>query len=511
MAEYPLLDTERFHRCLEIQRRVGSEKNLQKLAQVVMSEVTALLGADRSTLYLFDLDTMELRANFAEGITGKALVLPLRMGIVGTSILRRELMNMTNAYASPYFNGEVDAALGYHTDSLLVTPMIDAQGRVLGAVELLNKASGRFTEEDEQRLQQMAARVTRWIEQGQVYPAGVEAEVAALRNAVHCDRGTVFVIEERTCRLVAMHADGDGRPISLSMKLGIAGQAAVTGESIKIDEARLDPRFDNSVDQRTGYRTQSMLCVPLKGGDNQPLGVVQAINKHGGLFGDDDLVLLQAVASIVSIAVENAMLFAEQERQFLSTLDALSACSDARDALTAGRSASVTEYALMIARELGFAEEELDQLRVAAMLHDCGMIGVDDAVLHKPATLDQAEYLHVKRHVAVAGNILKRIRFSRKFAKVRWIVAAHHEYLDGSGYPRGISGGEIPFMAKILTVADVFEALTSDRYYRKKMSRANALEVLDAGADVRFDAGAVAALHRCLERSSTTTASSRVR
>jgi HD-GYP domain-containing protein (c-di-GMP phosphodiesterase class II) len=502
MSDAIVSDDERFRHCLEIQRRVSSERKLDRLAQVVMSEVTALLGADRSTLYLFDWDTMELRANFAEGIEGRSLVVPLRMGIVGTAILRREIANVSNAYASPYFNPEVDSILGYHTESLLVAPLLGKDGRVLGGLELLNKTAGHFSADDEALTVQTAGRLARWIEAGDAYPAGVEAEVIALRNTVGCDRGTVFVLEEGSGRLAAIHADGgDGRSISLNMKLGIAGLSAVSGRSMRIAEAWEDSRFDRSVDQRTGYRTRSMLCVPLKNAAGESVGVVQAINKHAGLFSEDDLATLEAVAGIVAIAIENAMLFADQERQFHSMLDALAATIDAKDGMTAGHSTTVALYAVVIGRQMGFNNEELDLLRVAAVLHDYGKIGISDSVLKKEGTLDVEEFSHMKSHASLTRDILARIHFTRRYRNVPLIAASHHERLDGNGYPTGLSSREIPFMAKIVTVADVFEALTADRHYRKKMSVEAALAILDEGIGTRFDGNVVAALRRYLDES----------
>jgi GAF domain-containing protein len=491
-------DDQRFRHCLEIQRRVSSEHNLGRLAQVVMSEVTALLGADRSTLFLFDWDTMELRANFAEGVSGQALVVPLRMGIVGMAILRREIANVSNAYASPFFNPEVDSMLGYRTESLLVAPVLGSDGHGLGGLELLNKSSGRFTVADEALAAQAAARLAPWLEE---CGAGAEmaAEMAALRKAVGCDRGTVFALDEGSGQLAAIHADGvDGHPISLNMKLGIAGLTAVAGRSVRIPDAWEDQRFDRSVDQRTGYRTRSMLCVPLKSAAGESVGVVQAINKHGGEFSADDLATLEAVAGIVAIAIENAMLFADQERQFHSMLAALAASIDAKDKLTAGHSNNVALHAVAIGSALGFNSEELDLLRVAAILHDYGKIGISDSVLKKEGLLDAGEFAHMKLHASLSEDILTRIHFTRKYRNVPLIAASHHERLDGGGYPHGLTEREIPFMAKILTVADVFEALTADRHYRKRMTTDEALEILDAGAGTRFDGHVIAALRRAL-------------
>ena len=499
MTDALVSDDKRFRHCLEIQRRVSSERQLGRLAQVVMGEVTGLLDADRSTLFLFDRETMELRASFAEGVEGGALVVPLRMGIVGMAILRREVANVANAYASPYFNPEVDSALDYRTESLLVAPLVGSDGRILGALELLNKAAGRFSAEDEAMTAQTAARLARRVEDADVDPAGVAAEVIALRRAVGCDRGSVFVLDEGSGRLVTIHADGgDGRSISLNMKLGIAGLTAVSGRSISIPEAWEDPRFDRSVDQRTGYRTRSMLCVPLKNATGEPVGVVQAINKNAGLFSEDDLATLEAVAGIVAIAIENALLFADQERQFHSMLEVMAASIDAKDEMTAGHSTNVALHAVAIGGALGFSSEELDLLRVAAVLHDYGKIGVSDRVLKKGGLLDDGELAQMKLHASLTENILERIHFTRKYRNVPLIAGSHHERLDGSGYPRGLTEREIPFMTKILTVADVFEALTADRHYRKKMSTGEALAILDGGAGTRFDSHVIAALRRCL-------------
>jgi HD-GYP domain-containing protein (c-di-GMP phosphodiesterase class II) len=502
MITEPVLSSlTRLDHFLEIQRRVSGERNIDRLAELVMGEVTALLGVERSSLFLFDWDTMELRARVAEGVTGRALVVPLRMGIVGTAILRREVANVTNAYASPYFNPEIDSVLGYRTDSLLVVPLLASDGRVLGGIEMLNKPSGFFSEDDEQLARETAQRLARWVERGDYYPAAIEAEAISLRNTLGCDRGSVFMIEDRTSRLVSLHADGDsGRSISLNMKLGIAGLCAVTGNGLRITEAWEDPRFDRSVDQRTGFRTRSLLAVPLKTVSGEAIGVVEAINKRDGEFTEADQQVLEAVAGIVSVAIENAMLLADQERQFQSMLDALAASIDARDPLTAGHSHQVADYAVAIGAELGYEHADLDVLRVAATLCDYGMIGIDDGIYKKEGRLTADEFGSVKGHVALTDNILERIHFTRKYRKVPIIAAAHHERIDGKGYPRGLRGNAIPFMAKILSVADVFEALISERHHRGSRSRDEALAILDAGVGTRFDAGVVAALHAHLDK-----------
>jgi GAF domain-containing protein len=494
---------DRYRRCLDLQRRIGHVRDPELLAQLAMSEVSGLLDADRSTLFLFDWDTMELRANFAAGISGRPLVVPLRMGIVGTAILRRELANVTNAYAHPYFNPEIDSALGYKTDSLLVVPIVATDGRILGGLELLNKASGRFTSDDERLAISSAANLSRWLEQDRAYPAGIEAEIVALRNNVGCDRGTLFTLDTATSRLVAAYADGgDGRPLSLNIKLGIAGMVAVTGQSVCLNDVSADPRFNRSVDHRTGYQTRTMLCVPLvsRSSDtgSETVGVLQVINKHVGAFDVEDQTLLEALAASLAITVENARLFAEQRRQFLSMVEAMAASVDAHGATTVGHCGRTVERALAVGRALGLSADDLELLRVATALHDHGMIGVDDAVVNKAGPLDATEQLHVRRHTGLTEEILNRIYLSRHFRPLPLIAAAHHEAMDGSGYPRGLRGHEIPFLARIIAAVDTYEALIADRPYRPALTNEAAWQLIVDESGRRFDPVVVAALKEVL-------------
>lgn len=491
----------RFERLLEIQRRLGGERDLNVLPKLVMREVADLLGADRSTLFLLDWHTMELRARFAEGMGVDALVVPLRMGIVGSAILTRGTINVTNAYAHPHFNPEIDAVSGYKTDSLVATPMQLPDGRIIGGVELLNKTTGRFLTRDERLAEATALTLAEMAAAGRLTEATARAEMSALRGVTGCDRSTVFLLDEAGGYLSALHADGsEGVRIALSLKLGLAGTAAVTKRTLLIPDVAEDPRFDPSCDRRTGYRTHDLLCVPLLNPAGDCLGVVQAINKKGGAFDERDARTLESIAGVIAIAVENAMLLADHDRQFHSLLETLAASIDAKDTLTAGHSQRVADIAVAVARVLGFVDEDLDVLRVAAILHDYGKIGIDDRVLKKEGKLDEDEYRHMQTHAALTFDILDRIFFARKYREVPLIAASHHERLDGRGYPRCLAAADIPFLSKILTVADVFEALTADRHYRKGMAEAEALRVLDEGCGSKFDPHVVAALKRHLEK-----------
>ena len=185
----------KFSRLLEIQRQLGSERNIQQMAGIVMHEVTELLDADRSSLFLFEPDTMQLRATYAEGTAENALVVPLRMGIVGVAILTRKILNIANAYEHPYFNPDIDTQAGYKTHCLLVTPILSKDGVALGGLEIINKSSGRFSQDDERAIEAAAKRLAQLSAEGQLDTAAAAAEVAELRQSTVCERGTVLMLD----------------------------------------------------------------------------------------------------------------------------------------------------------------------------------------------------------------------------------------------------------------------------------------------------------------------------
>jgi putative nucleotidyltransferase with HDIG domain len=220
----------------------------------------------------------------------------------------------------------------------------------------------------------------------------------------------------------------------------------------------------------------------------------KSINKVDGHFSNYDRDMLTSLASPVAMFVENAILFDEQNRQFNSILEVLAASIDAKDPLTAGHSKKVAEYSIGIARELGFREDDIDILRVAALLHDYGKLGTDDRILKKTSELTKEEFDHIKQHILNTKSILNKMFFARKYKKVPLLASFHHERLDGSGYSEGLKDDQIPFMSKILAVADVFEALMAKRHYHDKLSPEEAFKILDQEAGKKLHENVVAAL-----------------
>lgn len=494
-------ENRQFKKLLNIQRRLGKTHDLAALLPLVVREISELLDAERTTIFLVDWEHMELQALFAEGVAKDELVIKLKMGIVGWAVLTRREVSIANASDHPYFNPEIDQIHNFKTESIMVAPLIDAAGEVLGAVELLNKETGVFSDSDLETLR----RECSGLQAGS--PLLTDAAPAAalihhLTAATACERGSIFRLDREGGQLVSVYAQGlSDDNIRLGLNLGVAGLVAVTGKLLNIPDTARDQRFDYTIDRRTGYATRNILGLPIRNHQQEVIGVIEVINKHGGGFDEQDIMVMDGLSSIVSIAISNALMLAEQEKQFRSIVEVMAASIDAKDSLTAGHSAQVTRYALGIARELGFDGSDLEVISLAGLLHDYGKLGIDDHILKKPGRLTAEEYARIQQHVTLTRNILGKMRFARKYRQVPLVAAAHHEYLDGSGYDCGMTGREIPFMAKIITVADVFDALTSDRHYRKAMPVAMALAQLEKEAGSKFEPKIIGALKAHLAKS----------
>jgi putative nucleotidyltransferase with HDIG domain len=181
------------------------------------------------------------------------------------------------------------------------------------------------------------------------------------------------------------------------------------------------------------------------------------------------------------------------EEAYRSTLKALTAALETRDSETHGHSERVVSYSLRLGREYGLGREEMKALEFGSLLHDIGKIGVPDAILRKPAKLTEEEWVVMREHPSHGQQILRGIQF---LSGASHVVAQHHEKWDGSGYPLGLRGAEIDICARIFSVADAFDAITSNRVYRRGKSYEDAATELDAWAGTQFDAQVVAAFHR---------------
>jgi len=239
------------------------------------------------------------------------------------------------------------------------------------------------------------------------------------------------------------------------------------------------------------------------------MGVIQVLNKKNGhRFNRNDVYILEAITSQVGITLENYFLIDELRISFESSVRTLSATVDAKHPFTAGHSQRVTEYSLLVARELGLDDNELEVIKYAALLHDIGKIGIRDAVLMKQGAFTNEERAEMNEHPVRTRQILENFHFPRSLKQVPIIASQHHEKFNGQGYPYGLKDKELPLGAKILALSDVFDALTSCRDYPKycgkeslshdPMPLEKVIRILKEDAGAHFDPRVAEAFLACL-------------
>lgn len=292
------------------------------------------------------------------------------------------------------------------------------------------------------------------------------------RSIVSADRCSLWLVDEDNGVLWTKVAHGVSE-LRIPLNAGFVGYSVRTGEPLLIKDAYQDPRFDRRSDEKTHYRTTSVMTVPLMNSMGHVMGVFQAINKQGvnekgeqEIFSIQDLERLSLTAVYSAKTVESAMLNAELEATQREIIHILGDASESRSQETGDHIQRVAEISYTLAKLMGLPEEDVDSIRLAAPMHDLGKVGIPDAILNKPGRFTDEEYAIMKSHSEKGYNMLcnskrKLLRFAAEIAR------SHHERWDGRGYPRGIAGEEIPLAARICAVADVLDALSSPRCYKQ--------------------------------------------
>ena len=228
----------------------------------------------------------------------------------------------------------------------------------------------------------------------------------------------------------------------------------------------------------------SIMAIPLKI-KSRVFGMLISLIKGGkGRFGERELFFLNFLAEKASFSIENLALYENIYENLFSTLYACVETIEVRDPYTKKHSARVTGYAVSIAKAIGCSEEEIEMLTVSGNLHDIGKIGIPDKILLKPGRLTHREYEVIKKHPIIGSNIIGHFGI---WADEQKIIKHHHERWDGNGYPDRLKGEKIPFPSRILAVADVYDALTSDRSYRERLQEAVAVTIIKENLGTQFD------------------------
>ena len=227
---------------------------------------------------------------------------------------------------------------------------------------------------------------------------------------------------------------------------------------------------------------------------DHPVGWLMALNPRDHRLFGAEVELLQTVATLLATQRANARLYGDLKELLFGVIRALTAAIDAKDPYTSGHSERVARIAVRLGEELGLSANERGDLYLMGLLHDVGKIGIEDGVLKKPGKLSPEEYRAIQSHVKIGVHILADLK---KLHHLLPGVAHHHEHMDGSGYPSGLTGDQIPLPARILAVADAFDAMSSSRPYRRRMTWSQIEEVFRHGAGQQWDPIVIDALFAC--------------
>ncbi|MBN2714061.1 MAG: FHA domain-containing protein [Planctomycetes bacterium] len=306
------------------------------------------------------------------------------------------------------------------------------------------------------------------------------------------DRSAIILVGEDAgdLRPVAFHsrenqAGGDDFPVSRT----IVEESMNTGVSVISTDAAQDERFKLGASVVI-QNIHNVMCAPLKT-EKKIIGALYVDSSSlGNLFSENELALLAAVGQQVGLALERAKLVTDLENLFVGAMRTLIATIEAKDPYTRGHSERVTQFALMIASEMGLDSATKWVVELGGVLHDVGKIGVPEMVLLKPGKLDDDEYAIIMKHPDDGATIIENMPEIDHIVNMSETINAvrhHHERFDGKGYPAGLEGKEIPLPARILAVADTYDAITSDRPYRKGGAPEKAIKIISECSGSQFD------------------------
>ncbi len=263
---------------------------------------------------------------------------------------------------------------------------------------------------------------------------------------------------------------------------------ATAGDHLVLAEGDLWPKYCEVLGN---LGSRHVFIFPIRGREGEPIGALIAGFERALEQPYQVWATSRQLADQLALGLSNVLLLEQLDLMRLGALTALARTIDASSHWTAGHSERVTAYALEIAKGFEFSASDLTRLRQGSLLHDIGKIGVPSSILDKAGPLTEPELVVMRSHPEIGARIVESVR---AFQHLVPLVRHHHELLDGTGYPAGLRGDEIPDLVRILTVADVFDALTSNRPYREGLFPEEALALLDNGVGTKFDGRAVAAL-----------------
>jgi len=444
-----------------------------------------------------------MSAGFSQPLEG--LEFQNGQGLVGATMLSERVTTVPDLGAHHDLASPPDLAAS-GLQAAICTPMLE-DGHLWGTLSVFDSKKREWTAGDQRVLATLGNQGVVAVRNAELYEKNERIiwELRNLQEALQAATSTLDLnqvlqqvlagaAKASAAQIGALALDDSGRLVlkggfgtdhvtAEKLALGLGG--SICRRVMESGEPVMEA-IEHESDGESPLNPRAVLCVPitLRG---KPLGVVFLANYQvGHAFTADHRNLVGEVAAQAAVAIDNARLFKDREEVILASLEALANAVDARDPYTAGHSERVTQYALMIARQMHYAPKDQGawvRLERGGRLHDIGKIGVPDAILQKTGKLTDDEFTKMKSHTVVGFNILSGLRM---LTDELVIVRSHHERYDGKGYPDRKKGDEVPMFAWIVSAADAIDAMTSDRPYRRGMSLQVAVDQLRAGAGTHF-------------------------
>ena len=486
----------------------------------ILGQVRSAADGEGVSIWLLDQAHATLSCTHAvgpqaEGLVGRNLS---AADLLATEIFARAVaLPIDELGLPPEARAHLADQVGRGAQSLILAALV-VHGERLGALAVANPGKATFSDGDralvaalggtaalairnarlgeQQRRhnerQDLSEQISRHLQQALEIDVLIPLILHEVNKAIEAEAQSLWLLDRETGLMVCHYATGPNadaiKKVTVPMGLGILGSSVERLLPIMVSDAQADDLVFRGADQQTGFVTRSLLCVPLVR-QGRAIGAVEAVNKRGGgRFTQRDLDLLRNIADSAALSLENARLYIDLAASYDSTLEALMGALDSRDRETEGHSRRVSDYTVRLAQEVGLEGAEIATIRRGALIHDIGKMSIPDAILNKPGPLDAEERRIIQMHPVSGYEMLFGIPQLKDELS---IVLAHHERWDGAGYPFGLAAEAIPLAARLFSVSDTFDAVTSERPYRPARSCEEAFRVIASEKGRQFDPAAV--------------------
>ncbi len=541
----------RFHMYVEIISRanqIAASTELDDLLDKMLDLLIEVTSAEAGTLYLYDEAHHELVFKVVKGSEdSQRLVgqhIGIERGVAGHVFTLGKPLFINDVATNPHWDRSIGELAGLSLHTMYCMPLM-LRGHAVGIVQLFNLPTETCDDSDEIALiELLCSRLVTEVEKARLLSEAQRRErrqqalveiISRLTTTLDRDElldrimnfacellgveaSSIWLRDDKAGELVLHRATGYRPEQMIAQRMpqghGIIGHVVATGETVTVNDVLQDTRFYRNIDEKSGFVTRSILCVPLRaprielGGlrgavESRIIGGAQALNPHDGReFDAEDIDLFQSLAGQAATVIRLAQLYGDVETLSTRIIDAITGAIDLKDPYTRGHSQRVSEFSVAIAQELGLDNATLYRIRLASKLHDVGKIRVPDRILKKRKSLSEAEFNEMRRHPTYGVEFLQENGLlDLDLLGDSWrALAEHHERIDGRGYPKGLRGDEISLIGRIVAVADIFDAITSHRPYHPARPVKEAMGILHRLAENEIDPRCVEAIERAREK-----------